>query len=234
MTDYKYPQFPDIRATGESRLRQCQLVMIRMLKILDYICSRQQIDYWMTSGTLIGAIRHKGFVPWDGDIDVGIQRNDLERLKKAMRELPYDIFYQDSDTDPHYPESSLVVKLRDRYSNYTEWQKSNPQAKWHNGLQVDLFLYDTDQLGRLVNPFKKTPYDVEEIFPCTRLEFEGAWLSAPKNYHSYISKRYGDYLKLPHPEHRIAHEGEADPYTACDHPESLHYEAESVRIVTLI
>jgi len=62
--------FPDCREQGETRLRQCQLVMLRMLKILDYLCTKYEIDYFLTNGTLLGAIRHKGFIPWDDDTDI--------------------------------------------------------------------------------------------------------------------------------------------------------------------
>lgn len=216
-------RFPDNRRCGATTLRQCQLVMTRMLKILDFICGRHNINYWMTAGTLIGAIRHKGFIPWDCDIDVGISRLDLARLKRVIEEFPFDIFYQDSETDPYYPKQASVVKLRDRYSNYVEWQQKNPHAKWHNGLQVDLFVYQTDEHGLLINPFKGTRYRQDEIFPCTRLEFEGVPLCAPKTYDEYLRRRYGNYLKLPDPMHRIAHEGVADPFTPCDHSESLPY-----------
>lgn len=216
-------RFPDNRKSGETTLRQCQLVMARMLNILDFVCSKHEIDYWMTAGTLIGAIRHKGFIPWDCDIDVGMSRLDLARLKRVTDEFPPDIFYQDSDTDPHYPEWNYSVKLRDRYSSYVEWQRNNPDSKWHNGLQVDLIIYDTDEDGLLVNPFKGTRYTKNDIFPCIRMEFEGALLCAPKNYDEYLRRRYGDYLRLPDPEQRVAHEGQADPFTPCDHPESLSY-----------
>ena len=216
-------RFPDLRSTGETRLRQCQLVMIRMLKILDFVCSKHNIDYWMTSGTLIGAIRHKGFIPWDCDIDVGISRDNLERLQQVKDEFPPDMFYQNSETDPYFPKDVLVEKLRDRYSNYTEWGQKNPDIKWHNGLQLDILIYDTDRNNYLINPYKKTKYSKDEIFPCTRLVFEGASLSAPNNYHSYIDRRYPNYMTLPSPANRIAHEGVADPFKACIHPASLCY-----------
>ena len=217
-------RFPDNRRSGTTTLRQCQLVMARMLKILDFICAKHEISYWMTAGTLIGAIRHKGFIPWDCDIDVGITRKDLEHLKQVRHEFPADMFYQDGETDSHYPKHSLVTKLRDRYSNYFEWQQNNPGAKWHNGLQVDLFIYETDDNGLLINPFKGTRYQKEDIFPCTRLQFEGANLCAPNKYDDYIRRRYGNYLELPDPEDRIAHEGKADPFSPCEHPESLQFE----------
>jgi lipopolysaccharide cholinephosphotransferase len=133
--------FPDEREKGETTLRQCQLVMLRMLKILDYLCKKYNIEYFLTGGTLLGAIRHEGFIPWDDDIDVGMTRNNYEKfLKHAVHELPYDIFFQNQDTDIYYPKNSRVeARLRDKYSSYKHFTTIK---KCHEGLMVDIFVYD--------------------------------------------------------------------------------------------
>src|SRR3954447_23034161 len=86
--------FPDNREEGETPLRQCQLVMLRMLKIFDLLCRTHGIDYFLTGGSLIGAVRHNGFIPWDDDLDVGMTRENYEKfVSKAVPELPNDIFF---------------------------------------------------------------------------------------------------------------------------------------------
>lgn len=217
--------FPDRRETGETRIEQCHLVLVRMLKILDHICSGNGISYWMTAGTLIGALRHQGMIPWDGDIDVAMTEEDYQAFVGVSGELPPDIFFQNSETDPAYPRKMTAIraKLRDRYSNYVEWQLHNPRAKWHNGLQVDILLYRRDALGRLINPVRQTPYELNEIFPLTRIAFEGSQLLAPNNPLAYIARRYGDCMIPPPPEERVLHEEFADPFRPCDHPESRRY-----------
>jgi lipopolysaccharide cholinephosphotransferase len=138
--------FPDNREKGDTRLRQSQLVMLRMLKIFDYLCSKHQIKYFLTGGSLLGAIRHKGFIPWDDDLDVGMTRTNYEKfIQNAVPELPADIFFQNRETDPCYPAYHLVeAKLRDKYSSYvrTDEDKIKYNIKWHNGIQLDLFVYD--------------------------------------------------------------------------------------------
>ena len=95
--------YPDNRQEGETVLRQAQLVMLRMLKIIDYICRKHDISYWMCSGTLLGAVRHKGFIPWDDDLDICMIREDYERFVKiAVNEFPEDMMLQTRETDPHY------------------------------------------------------------------------------------------------------------------------------------
>ncbi len=135
-------KFIDNREQGETRLRQCQLVMLRMLKILDFLCSKHDINYFLSGGTLLGAIRHKGFIPWDDDLDVGMTRENYEKFViLAVPELPNDIFFQNPETDMHYPKLSNVdARLRDKYSSYNHIGKDN--NKWHEGLQVDIFVYD--------------------------------------------------------------------------------------------
>ncbi len=213
--------FPDQREDGETQLRQCQLVMIRMLKVFDYLCTNNAISYWLTDGTLIGALRHRGMIPWDGDIDVGMALEDFEAFAEIAGQLPNDIFFQSRHTDTY--KSSFMNKLRDRHSNYYEWQSQNPDATWHNGLQVDLIRYDEDDDGKLINPFCGTRYDRDEIFPLKRIEFEGAQLLAPSDPDHYIRRRYGNYMRRPPPWERIPHEGAAHPWQPCDHPESRPY-----------
>ena len=134
--------FPDEREKGETPIRQSQLVMLRMLKILDYLCTRHDIQYFLTGGSLLGAIRHKGFIPWDDDLDVGMTRDNYEKfVQLAVPELPRDIFFQTPETDPYYSELSNVdARLRDKYSSYDHVGIEN--NKWHEGLQVDIFVYD--------------------------------------------------------------------------------------------
>lgn len=119
--------------------------MLRMLKIFDYLCRKNNIEYWIDFGTLLGAVRHKGFIPWDGDLDVGMTRKCYDKfLETCILQLPQDIFFQNSKTDPYYSSKKNITeaKLRDKYSNYDEWQEKNPTLKWHNGIQVDIFVYD--------------------------------------------------------------------------------------------
>ena len=139
--------FPDNRENGETRLRQCQLVMLRMFKIFDFLCTRHQIKYFLTGGSLIGAVRHQGFIPWDDDLDVGMTRENYERfIQYAVPELPNEIFFQNIKTDPFYRETDYVdARLRDKYSSYNHIGKKN--NAFHEGLQVDIFVYDRAFFG---------------------------------------------------------------------------------------
>ena len=113
---------PDIRSNGTTRLRQGQLVLTRILRIFDLIAKKHGIRYWLYRGTLLGAARHNGHVPFDNDIDICIPKADYEKfVKYGVKELPEDIFFQTEKTDRHWeilPFSGLLGKLRDTRSCY--------------------------------------------------------------------------------------------------------------------
>ena len=95
-----FQDFPDNRLTGDTSLRQIQLVMLRLLKIFDKICQEYNLTYWVDAGTLLGAIRHKGFIPWDDDLDVIMPYEDyLKFLKLPATVFPDDVFLQTENTD---------------------------------------------------------------------------------------------------------------------------------------
>ena len=67
-----------------SDLRRHQLVMLDMLIWLDRLCVRHAIPYWLSSGTLLGAVRHGGFIPWDDDVDIELMLPRLSAPHKAI------------------------------------------------------------------------------------------------------------------------------------------------------
>lgn len=97
-----------------SQLRQIQYRELDILIEFDRICRKHNIDYWLDSGTLIGAVRHGGFIPWDDDIDVCILKKDRKRLRKAMAEsLGNDFGYSEfGKENDYYKYSGLAKKVK--------------------------------------------------------------------------------------------------------------------------
>lgn len=146
MTDYT-ELFPDHRQTGETILKQAQIVMLRMFKIIDDICRKHNLRYWMCSGTLLGAIRHQGFIPWDDDLDICMIREDYEKfLEIAPWELPSDMFLQTRQTDPCYDYLPLPCKVRDLKSRILSEGIEN--KKYNMGLFIDIFPADRYHLDK--------------------------------------------------------------------------------------
>lgn len=118
-----------------SLLRQHQLRMLEMLQYIDDLCKSNNINYWLSSGTLLGAVRHGGFIPWDDDLDVEMLRPDYDRLieiLKKQKSSKYIIQTYDTDTKYVIP----FAKLRDLHSSVVE--ENSPEYRY-NGCWVDIF-----------------------------------------------------------------------------------------------
>lgn len=118
------------------KLKQIEL---DLLKIFAEICDNNNLKYFLIGGTLLGAVRHKGFIPWDDDIDVGMPRKDYEKfIKIAQKQLPEYIFLQTNKTDPKYPQN--FAKLRNCNTTFIETAVKN--LKINHGIYIDVFPFD--------------------------------------------------------------------------------------------
>ena len=86
-----------------STLRKDQKEMLKALVAFAEICKKHNITWWLCSGTLLGAARHKGFIPWDDDVDVTMLKKDYKKLEKILAQMDSDeYFYQSIKTDPDH------------------------------------------------------------------------------------------------------------------------------------
>lgn len=122
---------------SENDKAECRRIQLRLLDALKDLCNKHNLVYWLDFGTLLGAVRHRGFIPWDDDIDVSMPMEDYKKfLKIADKELPKDIFLQTSNTDRTYKE--YFAKLRDCYSTYLHHHETGKE-KYHHGIYIDIF-----------------------------------------------------------------------------------------------
>lgn len=116
-------------------VRKAQMRMLDILIIFDRICKKHDIPYWIISGTLLGAKRHQGFIPWDDDIDVQVLQKDYTRLLHVLElELPERFIVHSKKNDDNY--RYYFAKIRDTYSFYDE--PGCEKMKYH-GVFVDIF-----------------------------------------------------------------------------------------------
>lgn len=122
-------------------LHKLQCTQIEILDAIVQICEKHQLQYVLIYGTLIGAIRHEGFIPWDDDLDIAMPRNDYEKfLEIAQSELGEAYFLQTSDTEKEY--WLVFAKVRKNHTLFEEASMMNMPAQLHKGIFVDIFPFD--------------------------------------------------------------------------------------------
>ena len=140
------------RLLTDSEVMQLKQVEVEILDELDRVCRKNDLEYFMVGGTLLGSVRHKGFIPWDDDIDVVMSRNDLEKLEELYYngEFSKNYFLQTEDTDKYYP--LMTSKLRKNNTLFLE-DCIDEDVKSHCGIFIDIF--PMDDISDVNNPIIK-------------------------------------------------------------------------------
>ncbi|MBG9785023.1 LicD family protein [Shouchella lehensis] len=123
----------------DDTLKRVQIEAKDILIEFDRICKKNNLKYQMFAGSLLGTVRHKGFIPWDDDIDVCMLREDFEIFKaKCQDDLKDNYFFQSYETDPEF--NRQFIKLR---KNGTIFLEDNfKDSKIHHGIFIDIFALD--------------------------------------------------------------------------------------------
>lgn len=121
-------------------LREHQKALLTLLEEFDRVCKQLKIPYVLFAGTMLGAVRHKGIIPWDDDLDVLMMRRDYNRfLNEAETVLNKDRFFLQKEFSEHWP--MFFSKLR--LNNTACIEKYHPKdSETHQGVYIDLFPCD--------------------------------------------------------------------------------------------
>ena len=120
---------------GQPDLRTLQLFELEMLKDVKKVCEAQGLTYYLYSGTLLGAVRHRGFIPWDDDIDIAMPYDDFLRfLEVGQQALGDRYFLQTTDTDESFQFGYARVR-RNGTTMIREWECEGG----HHGVWIDVF-----------------------------------------------------------------------------------------------
>lgn len=137
-------------------LKPLQIKILELMKKIDFICQENDINYYLMGGTALGSIRHKGFIPWDDDLDIFMTPNDFDKFRKII----------EKNNDPN-----LYLQITGKHKNYYSVPKVRMNGttyiedvveKWdlHHGIYVDIFI-----LHSLSNNFiyKKIQYLMSKL-----------------------------------------------------------------------
>lgn len=132
ITDYNYSKIEDY-----DKLRKLQLIQIEILKYIDEFCIKNKLRYSIAYGTLLGAVRHGGFIPWDDDLDICMPRTDYEKLIELWKDTD-EYVLQNHYTNPDFAQS--FTKIRKKGTAFV--QKNDVGLSYHKGIFIDIFPFD--------------------------------------------------------------------------------------------
>lgn len=254
--------------------KDLQRKMLEILLYFDSFCKENGLKYFLCGGCLIGVERHKGFIPWDDDVDLFMPRPDYERLKKIWNKKADISKYVFCITDKYHNYHDAGASIRDINTTYINRHSKNEDIV--HGLAIEImpldgcpksdvgrywqllnaFLFSLfnvqrlpDNKGRLIRyltmfvyfiiqskwlrykiwrfaekqmskyPWEKAEYiteligaihgmllkhEISDFDNVVYKEFEGHMLPVMKGYKKYLRRIWGDYMKLPPPEKRVA------------------------------
>lgn len=123
----------------EETLRKLQLTQLEILKVVDCFCREHHLKYSLYAGSLLGAVRHKGFIPWDDDLDVCMPRSDYNQFIALWEQTnPNGYILQNKENTPAFWQS--FSKIRKDHTTFLQEQREAGQ--YHTGIFLDVFPLD--------------------------------------------------------------------------------------------
>lgn len=161
---------------AKGNLRLIQRSSIAILKRFDEIAKKHNIKYWLDWGTLLGAVRHGGFIPWDDDIDICMEKEEYDKFLPILNEEFSGNGFEVKTTE--------ITRL---------FYKDTPT-------QVDIFVLSKSSSEMLVHK-SDGPTDIlfkpSDIYPLKKIKFEGIDFYVPNETEYYLYSLYGDYMSYP-------------------------------------
>lgn len=194
----------------EIDLKKTQELEIGILKYLDSVCSTNNIQYFLAYGSLIGAIRHEGFIPWDDDIDIMMSREDFYKFINVQKKNPHPFYKLVSyETNPKFtaPLPKLIDSRTELIQNYDFRERVSL------GVYIDIFILDgignsydeaKENYEKSISIYRKWRISDLKIFPPNKSKIYGIlrWLKHITNHRFGIShylkeiKKFGEERSL--------------------------------------
>lgn len=139
---------------GKEKLKQVQQILWDMYLEVSEVFDQNDIRYFLTYGTLIGAVRHQGMIPWDDDLDICVMKDDYEQAIELLRKYLSDRFVvHDKKTDPIYWLEFSKIRYKNSYTECTLWPEDNDFK--YTGICLDIYRCWTEDQSRHNWKYKK-------------------------------------------------------------------------------
>lgn len=144
------------------KLEEIWKVELEILDEIDRVCRENGLRYSLAYGTLLGAVRHKGFIPWDDDIDIMMPREDYDRLRSIWREKAKEGFILEDET-MFTDYANNFGKVRKDHTTFLQFE-SERASSHHTGLFVDIFAGDRVAPGRLARKLQYSEFALSLLY----------------------------------------------------------------------
>ena len=188
-----------------TELQKLKVIELELLKDFIMVCEQLNLKYYIIAGTLIGAIRHQGFIPWDDDIDVAMPREDYEVFMREGQELlSNDYFVQCLKTEPDLP----ICFAKIRNSNTTFIETSIKDFDINHGVYIDVFPLDFCPTDEKIRKRQKKKINLLTMRICDEMYLPNSKMSIKTKLVTFL-------LKLRYPNYRTAVKAKEKQYKLC-------------------
>ena len=162
MDDYK--KYRELKLSEGVTLRAFQEKLLEIFLYFKKICEENNLTYWCGGGTMLGAVRHGGFIPWDDDLDVFMPRKDYEKLYKIWNEVADTTRYVLVRTDREHNYHHTAMNLVDITTTYINHHSENEDI--FHGCYIDVIPFEgcpDSKIGRAIQIYHSILYDIYNV-----------------------------------------------------------------------
>lgn len=163
----QFQKFRDYEVSEGVTVRQLQMKLLDIFLYFKKVCEENGLTYWCGGGTMLGAVRHKGFIPWDDDLDVFMPRKDYERLYSQWSKIADTSHYVLVRSDDHRNYHHTAMNLVDIQTTYVNRHNENEDI--YHGCYIDIIPFEGCPDSKLMRGVQIYHSIMYSVFNCQRL-----------------------------------------------------------------
>lgn len=177
-------------------VREMQISVLSIMDEIHRICKKNDIKYALIAGSSLGVLNYRGFIPWDDDIDICVERKDWSKFIEALKkDLNKDFYFQCFETDPMYFPFNPLMKIRKRGTFHEEVNTLiRNRCKSGDGVYVDVVIYDSVSKNKFIHELACLPIRLLMLpaLVLHNLNIKGKWI---KKLAFWWDKKYSYFCR---------------------------------------